>query len=120
MAYNPPIGSIYHLYTTYILPSGGLYATYHPLQESEKSIDFWWLCVKMSSHTIFEVMKWVHFVVALLVSSYFGRTLAKNYLQHYTPVIQHSWLENGHGLKIYFLLNMGIFQPAMLVYWRVV
>ena len=39
MAYNPPIGSIYHLYTTYILPSGGLYATYHPLQEPEKSID---------------------------------------------------------------------------------
>ena len=24
---HPPIGSIYHLYTTYILPSGGLYAT---------------------------------------------------------------------------------------------
>ena len=42
MAYNPPIGSIYQLYiyTTYILPSGGLYATYHPLQEPEKSIDF--------------------------------------------------------------------------------
>ena len=33
MAYNPPIGSIYHLYTTYILPSGGLYATYHLLWE---------------------------------------------------------------------------------------
>ena len=30
---------VYHLYTTYILPSGGLYATYHPLQEPEKSID---------------------------------------------------------------------------------
>ena len=26
---NPQIGSIYHLYTTYKLPSGGLYATYH-------------------------------------------------------------------------------------------
>ena len=25
-------------------------------------------------------------------------------------------MENGPGLKIYFLLNMGIFQPAMLVY----
>ena len=35
MAYNPPIGSIYHLYTTYILPSGGLYATYHLLWEPE-------------------------------------------------------------------------------------
>ena len=33
MAYNPPISSIYHLYTTYILPSGGLYATYHFLGE---------------------------------------------------------------------------------------
>ena len=36
MAYNPPIGSIYrlyHLYPTYILPSGGLYATYHLLRE---------------------------------------------------------------------------------------
>ena len=39
MAYNPPIGSIYHLYTTYILPSGGLYNPYHPLQEPEKSIE---------------------------------------------------------------------------------
>ncbi len=26
---NPQIGSIYHLYTTYKLPSGRLYATYH-------------------------------------------------------------------------------------------
>ena len=39
MAYNPPIGSIYHLYTTYILPSGGLYATYHLLREPETTID---------------------------------------------------------------------------------
>ena len=28
-------------------------------------------------------------------------------------------MENGPGLKMYFLLNMGIFQPAMLVYRRV-
>ena len=41
MAYNPPIGSIYHLYTTYILPSGGLYATYHLLGEPETTIDYW-------------------------------------------------------------------------------
>ncbi len=27
------------VYTTYILPSGSLHATYHPLQEPEKSID---------------------------------------------------------------------------------
>ena len=39
MAYNPPIGSIYHLYTTYILPSRGLYNPYHLLPEPEKSID---------------------------------------------------------------------------------
>ena len=39
MAYNPPIGIIYHLYTTYILPSGGLYATYHLLGEPETTID---------------------------------------------------------------------------------
>ena len=39
MAYNPPIGSIYHLYTTYILPSAGLYATYHLLGEPETTID---------------------------------------------------------------------------------
>ena len=39
MAYNPPIGSIYHLYTTYILPSGGLYATYHLLGEPETTIE---------------------------------------------------------------------------------
>ncbi len=41
MAYNPPIGSIYHLYTTYILASGGLYATYHLLGEPETTIDSW-------------------------------------------------------------------------------
>ncbi len=36
---HPPIGSIYHLYTTYILPSGGLYATYHLSGEPETTID---------------------------------------------------------------------------------
>ena len=36
---HPPIGSIYLLYTTYILPSGGLYATYHLLGEPETTID---------------------------------------------------------------------------------
>ncbi len=30
---------IHHLYTTYILPSGGLYATYHLLGEPETTID---------------------------------------------------------------------------------
>ena len=30
----------YHLYTTYILPSGGLYATYHLLGEPETTIDW--------------------------------------------------------------------------------
>ena len=39
MAYNPPIGSIYHLHTTYILPSDGLYATYHLLGEPETTIE---------------------------------------------------------------------------------
>ena len=39
MSYNPPIGSIYHLYTTYILPSRGLYNPYHLLPEPEKSIE---------------------------------------------------------------------------------
>ena len=39
MAYNPPVSSIYHFYTTYILPSGGLYATYHLLGEPETTID---------------------------------------------------------------------------------
>ena len=39
MAYSPPIGSIYHLYTTYILPSGGLYNLYHLLGEPETTID---------------------------------------------------------------------------------
>ena len=29
-------------------------------------------------------------------------------------------LENGPGLKMYFLLKIGIFQPAMLDYQRVV
>ncbi len=39
MAYNTPIASIYHLYTTYILPSGGLYATYHLLREPKTTIE---------------------------------------------------------------------------------
>ena len=41
-------------------------------------------------------------------------------IDKYTPVNQHSWLQNGRfDLKMYFLLKMGIFQPAMLVYQRV-
>ena len=40
MIYNHPIGSIYHLYTTYILPTGWLYITYHLLREPETTIDF--------------------------------------------------------------------------------
>ena len=40
MAYNPPIGSIYHLYTTYILPSGGLHNPYHLLWEPETTIEY--------------------------------------------------------------------------------
>ena len=47
MAYNPPIGSIYHLYTAWILPSGGLYATYHLLGEPETTFD-----IVMSIHEI--------------------------------------------------------------------
>jgi len=39
VACNPPIGSIYHLHTTYILPSEGLYATYHLLREPETTIE---------------------------------------------------------------------------------
>ena len=34
----------------------------------------------------------------------------------YPLVNKHSWLENGPGLKMYFLLKMVILQPAMLVY----
>ena len=40
MTYNLPIGSMYHLYTTYILPSGGLYATYHRSWEPETTIEY--------------------------------------------------------------------------------
>ncbi len=29
-------------------------------------------------------------------------------------------MENGPGLKMYFLLELGIFQPAMLVYQMVI
>ena len=36
LAWNHPIGSIYHLYTTYILPIGWLYATYHLLRGTRK------------------------------------------------------------------------------------
>jgi len=32
---------------------------------------------------------------------------------------EYSWLEIGSGLKMYFLMKMGIFQLAMLVYQRV-
>ena len=34
--------------------------------------------------------------------------------------VPSSWLENGPEMKMYFLLKIGIFQPAMLVYQRVV
>ena len=42
------------------------------------------------------------------------------FLLKYTPVNEHSWLENGPGWKMYFLLNMGIFQPAMLIHQTLV
>ena len=44
LAYNPPIGSIYHLYTTYILPSRALYDPYHLLGEPETTIEITPLC----------------------------------------------------------------------------
>ena len=37
----------------------------------------------------------------------------------YHPINSHSCLENGPWMKMYFLLNIGIFQPAMLVYQKV-
>ena len=39
IAYNHPIGNLYHLYTTYILPIGWLYIPYHLLGEAETTID---------------------------------------------------------------------------------
>ena len=39
--YNPPIGRTNHLYTTYILPIGWLYITYHLSREPETAIDIW-------------------------------------------------------------------------------
>ena len=38
---HPPIVSIYHLYTTYILPFGGLYATYHLFYGNQKQPLVW-------------------------------------------------------------------------------
>ena len=40
MAYNHPIGSIYRLYTGYILLSRGLYIPYHLLPEPAKTIEY--------------------------------------------------------------------------------
>ena len=37
----------------------------------------------------------------------------------YPPVISHSWQENPPFESMYFLLKIGIFQPAMFVYRRV-
>ena len=39
IAYNNLIGSIYRLYTGYVLPSRGLYNPYHLVPEPEKSIE---------------------------------------------------------------------------------
>ena len=70
MAYNPPIGSIYHLYTTYILPSGGLYATSHLLGEPETTIDYMGIMMnhdkdpykttsRMESKSVVFVLSWL-------------------------------------------------------------
>ena len=40
VAYNPPEGNVYVVYKWYILPIGGLYATYHLLGEPETTIDY--------------------------------------------------------------------------------
>ena len=36
----------------------------------------------------------------------------------YTPGSTDIAMENGPGLKMYLLLKMENFHPAMLVYWR--
>ena len=36
----------------------------------------------------------------------------------YTPLKTNIAMENGPGLKMYFLLKMVMFQPAMLIYQR--
>ena len=46
MAYNPPIGSIYHLYTTYILPSGG------PSEQISR-----WISVQAKGESLSAVLK---------------------------------------------------------------
>ena len=48
----------YHLYTTYILPSGGLYATYHLLGEPETTIDLGFHKQKIDD-------SWVEFQIVL-------------------------------------------------------
>ena len=50
MAYIPPIGSMYNLYTTYIVPSGGLYATYHPCLACVEPLAHW-NCFSPCTHT---------------------------------------------------------------------
>ena len=66
MAYDPPIGSIYHLYTTWILPSGGLYATYHLLREPETTFDIVmgiheivWMAIFPTKFTVANGSNWV-------------------------------------------------------------
>ena len=39
-----------------------------------------------------------------------NRELAVSFRKDYTLVNQHSWLENGPGMKMYFLLKMGMFH----------
>ena len=58
-----------------------------------------------------------HLLVAKLLLGYLG--WLKHWNQCYTPVNQHSWLENGPGWKMYFVLKTGIFQPAMSVFQRI-
>ena len=49
VAYNPQEGKEYkwyiYIYKWYILPIGGLYATYHPLKEPETNIELCWVFV---------------------------------------------------------------------------
>ena len=42
---------LHHLYTTYILPSGGLYATYHLLREPDTTIDQWMRLLQCTAMT---------------------------------------------------------------------
>ena len=100
---------LYHLYTTYVLPSGGLYATYHLLGEPFQQPLIY--AVKGSNHNFFFTQ--LQSVPLIPVEILMGFT-------DFTCKLTVRWLENSHLILMVSFpgIPMGFFMGKLAVSFR--